>query len=378
MAPTVDGGQTQDSILPMTDAIVQLFREGLSCVKDLELFQSSILSDPSYTATFYDFHEPLNKTTPLEVIISLLQLHAVLYGTHQGWTMVVANYEKIGRIVRLMDVRKPVKSEADRLVNANLIKEMTLAIRSLFVGINLFVIGFCFFWIFGDSWHVTETDWMGGDQALIHALTLMEICLLPLLYYMWKDASERFIKTDLIKVLAAKMQNGTLTQEDMGLTSFEMMSGWVPFWNASVGLLEEFDASKEEKLMAQEVAKVEEMLKVLVGKKGDGEREVKVVALLAGVGLARLEGYRDYFYFVLNCIAFYGYLVGIVVYYWSDEMEQPAWVHHGLLLGMNNTRADWTGNFVGDLMWTMEGAVILGSRSLLGLIKPKLSKSKLD
>jgi hypothetical protein len=362
----------------MTDAIVQFFREGFCCVKDLELFQSSFLSDPTYTATFYDFPKPLNKTTPLEVIISLLQLHAVLYGTHQGWTMVVASYEKIGRIIRLMDVRSPVKSEADRLVNASLIKEMMFAIRSLFVGINLFLIGLCFFWLFGNSWHVTETDWIGGDQALIHALTLMEICLLPLLYYMWKDAGERFTKTDLIKVLAAKMQNGTFTQEDIGLRSFEILSGWVPFWNAGVGLLEEFDPCEEEKLMAQEVAKVEEMLKALVGKKGDGEREVKVVALMAGLSLARLEGYRDYVYFVLNGIAFYGYLVGIVVYYWSDEMEQPAWVHQGLLLGMNNTRADWTGNFVGDLMWTMEGAVILGSPSLFSLIKPKLSKSKLD
>jgi hypothetical protein len=365
------------------DAIVQLYRNGICCIKDLGLFPSSFLWDRSYTATYYDFPEPLNKTTPMEALISLGQAYAFFSTTQQGWKMMTHSYGKIGRINGLMDVRGPVKSEADRLVNASLIKEMKFAIRSLFIGVNVFFIGLAFFWLVGNSWHVSETDWIGGVQAVIHALTVMEVCLLPLLYYMWKDAGEQFAKASRMELLAEKMKKGTLKQEDMGLSSFETLSGWVPFWDAGVGLFQGFDTTKEEKLMEQEAAKVQATLKALVGKKGDdkksdGERESKASDLLAGVARTRLEGYREYLYFVMNCVAFYGYLVGIVVYYWEDELKQPAWVQQGLLLGMNNTHADWHGNFAGDLMWTIEPIIILGSPSLLSLMKPKQTKIKAD
>jgi hypothetical protein len=365
----------------MLDAIVQLYRNGLCCIKDLGLFPSSFLMDSNYTATFYNFPEPLNKTHPLDALISLGQLYAFFSTTKAGWKMMTYSYGKISRINRLFDVRGPVKSQADRLVQESLVKEMMFAIRSLFIGFNVFSIGLGFFWLVGNSWHVTETDWIGGVQAVINALTVMEVCLVPLLYYMWKDAGEQFAKATRMELLAGKMKKGALKQEDMGLSSFETLSGWVPFWDAGVGLFEGFDSTKEEKQMEQEVAKVEKTLKDLVGKKGDdkksdGESESKASDLLASVTHTRLEGYREYVYFVMNCVAFYGYLVGIIVYYWEDELKQPAWIQQGLLLGMSNTHADWHGNFAGDLMWTVEPLIIMGSPSLFNRTKPKSSKIK--
>lgn len=377
----------------MMDAIVQLYRNGICCVKDLGLFPDSFLWDPLYTATYYDFPAPLNKTSPADALISLGQAYAFFSTTAQGWKMMTHSYGKIGRINRLLNTRGSVKSQADRIVNASLIKEMSFAIRSLFIGVNVFFIGLAFFWLVGNSWHVSETDWIGGVQAVIHALTVMEVCLVPLLYYMWKDAGEQFAKAARMELLAEKMKKGALKQEDMGLSSFETLSGWVPYWDAGVGLFEEFDSAKEEKLTEQEVAKVQETLKALVGKKSDGkkgdskkgddkkrdsEMESKASNLLAGVTRTRLEGCREYVYFVMNCVAFYGYLVGIIVYYWKDEMKQPAWIQQGILLGMNNTHADWNGNFAGDLMWTIEPIIIMGSPSLFSLIKPKPSKIKAD
>jgi hypothetical protein len=365
------------------DAVVQLIRNGLCCIKDLGLLQSSVLWDASYTATYYDFPEPLNKATPLEVLISLAQLYAFFSTSTQGWKMLTSSYGKIGRINRLIDARGPVKTEANRLVNASLIKEMKFAIRSLFIGTLVMFIGLSFPWLVGNSWHVTETEWIGGIQALINALTVMEVCLLPLLYYMWKDAGEQFAKAARMELLASSMKKGALKPEDMGLSSFEALSNWVPFWDAGVGLFEEVDSTKEEKLMEQEVAKVEETLKGIVGKKGDDKKndsdwDAKAAELLASVSRTRLEGYREYVYLVLNSIAFYGYLVGIVVYYWEDELKQPAWIQQGLLMGMNNTHADWHGNFAGDLMWTIEPVIIMGSPILFSLMKPKPPKIKAD
>jgi hypothetical protein len=370
------------------DAIVQLLRNAMCCVKDLKLLQTTLLWDPNYTMQYYDFPAPLNQTTPLEALISVTQAIACYSTTRQGYKMLVTSWGKIRRIERLLDVRGPMKTDADRLVNASLVKESMFALRSLFIGFNVLCIGICFFWLVGNSWHVTETDWIGGIQAVIHALTVMEVCLLPLLYFMWKDAVEQFSKAIRMELLASKMKKGELSTHAMGLSSFEALTGWLPFWDAGVGLFEgPLDPIKEEKDMAQEVAKVEEDLKALVGKKGDGEKEVKVRKqrlqekadeLLASVAVTRWEGYREYVYFVLNCVAFYGYLVGIVVYYWDDELKQPAWIQNYLLLGMNNTLADWHGNFAGDIMWTIEPVIILGSPALFNRMRPKPSKLKAD
>jgi len=80
---------------------------------------------------------------------------------------------------------------------------------------------------------------------------------------------------------------------------------------------------------------------------------------------------------VLNFIAFYGYLLGILVFYFQDEPQQPTVVKRALL-GMDNSSADWHGNFAGDLMWTIEPLIILASPSLLNRFKPEKKKVKAD
>jgi hypothetical protein len=57
----------------MLDSIVQLIRNFLCCIKDWHLFSDTWLYDPKVTQQYYDFPEPLNKTTPLEAMISIVQ-----------------------------------------------------------------------------------------------------------------------------------------------------------------------------------------------------------------------------------------------------------------------------------------------------------------
>lgn len=73
--------------------------------------------------------------------------------------------------------------------------------------------------------------------------------------------------------------------------------------------------------------------------------------------------------FVLNFIAFYGYLLGIIAYYYPDGVEN---YYTGLIkLGMTSSDADWYGNFVGDFMWTIEPLIIIASPSILAKFSPK-------
>jgi hypothetical protein len=375
----------------MMDAIVQLIRNGLCCIKDLDLLRLSVpvLYDAEVTQQYLTpwlgrpLPEPLDQTTPLEVMISICQLYAFSSLTRSGWTMLTTSLGKFYRIDRLIQTRGPYKSDADRLVNASLVKEGKYAIRSMFIGLLVTLIGTSFFWLAANSWHVTETDWIGGVSALIHALTVAEICLLVLLYYMWVDAGEQWRKATRMANIAAALddENTGLTTKDIGLPSFEALTGWVPFWDAGVPPYAPTPDPKEEALlMEKEVATVTQGLRDLVGtatRSTKQKHQEKAEELRIACRITRWEAAREYLYFVLNAIAFYGYMLSIVAYYFDDEDKKHHTVKY-IMFHLESHAADWHGNFAGDLMWTIEPVVILGSPALFSLMKPKPKRLKSD
>jgi hypothetical protein len=307
------------------DAIVQFYRNALCCVKDLGLFQDSLpfLWDASVTMRYYDLPAPLNQTTPLEVFISLGQLYAVVSLVKAGWTLFAMSIGKMMRIQRMMEPQKEpaqttddtdrfineslVKDGMDRFINESLVKEGMLAIRSMFVGFILFFIGLSFIWLVANSWHITETDWLGGLQGLIHALTVMEIGLFPLLFFMVKDGNAHLVKARRVKNMADQLRAGTLTRLDLDLISLEALTGWQPVWEAGVSPVVS---------MALEKTTVANSLDALFGKEGektkdvdDGEKEDKIRSelrqakadeLSSAASVARVEGYREFLYVILN------------------------------------------------------------------------------
>lgn len=304
---------------------------------------------------------------------------------------------KYRRIVRLLTKRASnvaAFSPADRFIDASLIKEAKFALRSIYIGLSVFFIGTGFFWLTGNSWHVTETSWIGGLPALIQALTVMELCLIPLLWFMWKDTLEQWDKANRMESLAHDMMQSDKTVwsvEDLGLSSMETLTLWLPFWDAGVGVLEACDEIHEEKLMAAEKAKLTALLEPFSVKREktkskDKKAESsmhqetlrsKAQELLGASRVTRWGGYREFVYLIINALAFYGYLVGIVVYYWDDEQKQPVYIKH-LLLNMENDAADWNGNFLGDFMWTIEPIIILSSPLIFRILSPKPIKVKVD
>jgi len=372
----------------MLDAIVQLTRNALCVVKDLDLFRETWLYDANVTAEYYDFPEPMNKTTPLEAMISVVQFYVFWSGVPAAWNLFWASYGKLNRIYRLMEVAETAANDTDRLINASLIKEARMALRSMFVGFNVFFISFSFFWLSANSWHITETELIGGLPALIHALTVMNIGLVPLLYYMYKDAREQFARSAHMRMLTSKLETGSATTAEMGLTTLEALSGWLPFWDSGVGFWERVNKEKEVKQLSTERARLQQILDDILGvsasKKDQSVAQVQKEKAMELRGIQRatvLEGYRELVYLVINTIAWYGYTVCVVVYYWPDELQQPDWMRL-LLLNYMNDDADWTGNFAGDLMWTIEPVIVLLSPILITAIrnsgKKKIPKTKTD
>jgi len=375
------------------DSIVQLIRNALCCVKDWELFSDSVpmLYDANQTksvlSSFLQLELPaiIDKTTPLEVIISVSQLYACLSCAHSGMKLSWTSAGKLKRIVRLLEARlsSPLQGDtlnalaANRIVNESMIKEAKSSMRNAFVGLMVAPIGFGFFWLFANSWHVTEAGWIGGLVALIDALTVMEVCMVPLLYYMIVDGFEQFIMfrqtKECIDVVASKQ--GKFNPGYINITRYEFMEpGWVPFFEEGTSPMGgSINSDKETEALATETKQVEQTLNLWFSptatndKNDENEKDAKIRKEAIENAISTMnkslfglstKGYLEFLYFVLNFIAFYGYLMAIITFYYPDDDFQPTWVTQ-MKFGYDNNFADWSGNFAGDLMWTIEPAVIL-------------------
>lgn len=370
------------------DAVVQLIRNALCCCKDLSVFEGTFFHDADTTRRLIGdvLPNPMNKTTPLEILISITQMYACVSCSRSGYKLITTSIGKLRRIIRIVEgrLKSPNKdwSQADRIVNESLFKEAKFALRSTFIGSLIFPLGVAFFWLAANSWHITETDWIGGLPALIYALIVMEVALLPLLYFMIVDGFEMLAKSKRCKDLVDVISAGKLTPEEVGVQQYETMTGWVPFWDAGVPMFSNASDDEGDQIKA-EVKRVKDTLTIWFPeekKKGEKEEKLNKEALdnasakvEDAVPQCQLEGYREFLYFIFNFIAFYGYLMGPLVYFFENEQLQPLHVK-SLKFFYNNESADWIGNFAGDLMWTIEPMVILSSPFLIQMAKPQKAK----
>lgn len=382
----------------MIDAVVQFVRNALCTAKNFNVWGDSFLYDPKVVAQYYAFPSPLDQTTPLEILISITQFYAFVSVSIEGYKMITrSGVGKLQMISRLVNYRaaevaktknnleketkdekkKDNKKDEDKnestarlLVTKSLLNESDAATRSFFVGTNVLVLGLAFFWLVANSLHVTNTDWIGGIWGLIHALTVMEFALLVFLYYMVIDARGAFRRSYRMNEFAAKI--AASKKLDIDSLSVEqycwLVDGWLPFWVTEVS----GSTSAEEKMLKKEEDAVLSKLGSFSKKIGQDTAD----RILLQSRISMFEGYRECLYLILNSLAFYGYLVCIIVFYYQEESLQPNYVRE-MLMRMPNADADWTGNAVGDFAWTVEPIIMLMSPMAINSMLPKTKKEKL-
>jgi len=358
----------------MLDAIVQFLRNALCCIKDLGLLQDTFLWDNQVTLQYYDLPEPLNKTMPLEVFISIFQAYAFCSASTSGYSLMIHSIGKLRRIRRLQRTQSSLpQNDAARLVQASLMNEAKFAMRSILVGILVFLIGISFLWLTANSWHVTETMWLGGLKGLIYALSVNETCLLILLMYMFKDGRDQLQKVKRMQSLLGPLKDPAWKDApSISLASLEALTGWLPFWDSGIHPLEDVDETKETKQLEAELGKVSGLLRDLT--KSTKRQEI-AEDLQVSITVTRLEGYREFLYLLINAIAFYGYFLGILVYFFPGDsaVPTPPWVRH-LMFQWDHAVADWRGNFAGDACWTLEPLIILASPVYLSRLRESRTK----
>lgn len=373
------------------DAVVQLLRNALCTAKNFNVLGNSFLYDPKTTTQYYAFPTPLDQTTPLEILIAITQLYACVSLSIAGYRMItrsgIGKLQLINRLVNFREggeekkdnTKKKAASKKDdndskmvarKLVTLSLLDESEAATRTFFVGTNVFILGVAFFWLFANSLHITNTDWIGGVMGLIHALTAMEINLLVFLYYMVKDAGSATRKSvrmqNFSEEIAASKKG--MDVESITIEQYSwLVDGWSPFWTEGSS----DSIAAEEKMLTKEEEAVASKL-IAFSKKIDQDVADRI-RLQSRISL--FEGYREYIYLILNFFAFYGYFVCIVVFYYQEESAQPDYIR-AMLLWNPNGEADWLGNAVGDFMWTLEPVIILGSPMIVNSMSPKKKKEK--
>jgi len=365
------------------DAIVQFIRNALCCIKDLQLFEEYGIHDAKLSLQLIggDIPEPFHKTTPIEYLICISQFYAFVSCSISGFKMMTSRQyqelEEVYEIWREASKKTEKSGIANRIVAQSIINEMEKAVRKVTVGICVFPIGISFFWLAANSLHVTEKSWIGGLPMLIHALTAMEIFLIPLLYFMWNDsftqmkASKSMIE---LKSKLLKSKHNTVVEDDINATTYEwLVPSWSPFWKETQNSI---DPTSTEKALADELKKVEANIESLCRQKG--ESSVVGAAAISSLDVSswksRKEGQREFLYFILNFIAFYGYLLGIIAYYYPDDVNN--YYASIARFWMTSAESDWLGNFAGDFCWTIEPLIIILSPIYFASSTPKSKVKK--
>lgn len=362
------------------DTIVQFVRNALCCVKDLKLFYSSPLYDPSFVHIFYKMPEPyLSKTTPLEVFIGLTQLYAAIGLSILGIKLIFRQgLKKKLRLRRVNDLKKKntkLNKSTDVVVSSSIKEEADNANRSIFVGILVLGTGISFFWLFGNSLHITEWGVIGGVAGLVNSITAAEIFMIPLLYFMVNDGLSGIKKcgkiislVDSVKGKKHKDMKGDWIALDT-YTMFLAKDGFAPFWVEPPS--SRADINAEEKMFEKEVGIITKNITVVSSDtilSDDRAEELHVEARSS-----KLYGYRELLIFAINLVAFYGYLMGILAFHFDKEEEQHPVVRK-MMFHRSNADADWAGNFAGDFAWTVEPLLIMISPALINRLARKSTK----
>lgn len=360
------------------DAIVQFIRNALCCIKDCQLFPDYGLHDATIPAKLFGdaIPEPINLTTPLEYLICITQFYAFVSGSIGGIKKISSRrYQDIEKLFNIWrETKKEGGKAAQRVIAESLLREMEAALRSLFVGMCVFPLGFSFLWLAANSLHITQTNWIGGLPALIHALTVMEIFLVPLLYFMYVDGKSYIKASNEVKEMKKHLKNskGYIADAQINAVTYKwLVPSWSPFWLANDINLS--DQIQIEKAFAKELKEVEENVIELENKDGSKVGMAATLSMDSSAWKLKKEGEREFIYFILNLIAFYGYFLGILTYYYPDATDGSNSYYVDILkLGLSSADADWHGNFAGDFMWTIEPLIIIFSPFYFVQFSPKL------
>lgn len=391
---------------------IQLLRNSFCVLKSL-LPASSFFQKPYFTdSSFY----PLTVTTCIELPIALTQFMAVLFNASSGYTNISDGRSDLNRITNwLLALDRVFLADSLKFSGAEylIIKHGLTADRNqsrtrVIVGVFELIFAVAFLFLVLNSLHVVGPS---HPKPLIDALISMEIGLAYILVIMWKSFADKVIGFRRLSRLHASISslkaptkaNLLIGALDSGFKIEELYEALIaldgsysPSWRAKsqndcVGDVCTIKPSTVTAEIQAEFKNVSAILTKLTAadaasNKGSILRSSVALSLRKQGFEAQLQAPLELIYFILNFIAGYGYLLGILAFYVPETVSShplgivdfllntisSTGLNHSwckvLMFGLSHSDADWYGNLAGDIAWTVEPIVLLLNKPLISYL----------
>lgn len=384
---------------------VQFIRNFLCVIKALFPTNTTVTWIP-----FPTLSEPFNRVTVMEYSIAITQFAAVYFNVYSGFEDFRCgyhNYYKYKKLLVLVDkysltvttsttnttnsvANNTTTNSALTILRHGLESERLLAERKVISGVWEVIIGICFLFLFANSIHIHGPT---HPKPLIDALIWMEIGLVYLLYLIvnsyQKNSSDSKKLLELCTIMNSNDDKDVNVNEillhalslnyDCNLMELllTISPSYTPRYNNN-------DDEVTDDVIAHEISAISVLLNAdgkSTGVKTRRQSNITEKALkILGISKETLTktmeqksiklGYTsmyDIVYFIINIIAGYGYMMGIMVYYFptgylSNSYESLCSM---VLLNLTRSDADWYGNFAGDFAWMVEPIVVLTNAYIL-------------
>lgn len=396
--------------------IVQLIRNFLCVVK-------SLLPEPHILQyQIFQTSNVLSSVTALEFFIAITQLAAVIFNFTAGFGHLKSGFIEVSSFKlwglgfkRISLKRNNADSLEISLLSGILNRDLYSTIYSkIIVGFLEIIFAISFLFLTCNSLHL---HFVTHPKPVIDALIFMEIGLVYFLFLMIKSILYKLKISGMISKFKSLIGEGVKNStsktplplsagilfgfdagfEDDYMSIFAGLGiKYEPSWRWSTPLVRQSvnideACDKEIKDMKNELSAFQHIL--------DSEHKTKTKALkVLGINdlnycLSSLDKYSaksssglllDIVYLLLNTIAGYGYMMGIVAFYFPDgslgTCSCYGIVKKAFMLGLDDKSGDWWGNVAGDAAWAIEPLLILTYNPIANffLLSRKQKKPKKD
>jgi hypothetical protein len=332
------------------DRLLSLIRNGLCVIKD-------VAPEDHYSMVAqYDVSSYAEaRASQLEIIIGILQALAAITFALGGLRSLYNGVKGVLGVASWAKALKKGMNKAAKDVGEDAVKMTALALfdlrsasqRQLVAGMcDLCVsVGFVVLSLF--TFHIL------GEHPVQWSLAAMEVAL-ALLLWIGFSAVFRSICT------ARRLRQRKDFKESPSLEELQMLDSLV--------LAEDAPTTDEEVTAA--VAKLEDARKGMA-------KNVKLEEAHALARTALIQAAVDIVILLLNVVAFFGYGILPVVYFFPDALPVPLLQYPWPDWWIGHDNAAWWGNIAGDVAWTLEPAILLFVAPLL-VPSRKLAKPKAD
>jgi hypothetical protein len=400
---------------------VQFYRN-LFCVVNSLLPVSSFLKQPVFPFSNISF---IKETTYMEYAIALTQIHAVIHLITIGYINLAigySNYKRYSSFNHILDklaVHGGTSGSAEyTILQHGIRRDIKESCDKSIGGIFELIMGISFFFLAANSLHLKATS---HPKPLFDALICMEICLLFFLYLMIISFVKNMNYSTYTKRLYNIMESKNSKLGNFNLICIATEIGFEEnFFDAFTIAIEDFSPIYKANTDAIESLKadlhsINEIMnaKAIVSTTATMNEKVNIPKLKKLQKLSSKYYYSamyDLVLLILNFVAFYGYLMSILVFYFPDTTTTNPIINHEfdnattnmfvnetssllsnltkqseyfsplktvapnkhfikngeildfirvILLNLSHPNADWFGGFAGDLAWTIEPMVVM-------------------